>query len=1006
MRLTYAYDRTVKINLRTVNQAALPLVVLHIGKKRDLSITPTRFDPSVQSTEVCDVLMGNLSMIIFPYESVNKVHMFFASERLDTFTSSGDEQLLLIPFFEKTATFSTSLPTTSGSLDCETLTESQVPTPKCPLTDAHSDEPSEPLIEPKDHAGTDCEDNPVEVNGYDDINLEPVNCPAVTGTVKLHYTTPEILKSVINGLKKPALKSWASTCDILHSNNPSMSKKRLCDLLDTSSLHGSVKAITLLTLLVKKLDDPTIRLESTTIGLSLSSSAAQRKKDLVQWYQEKFPGITKIEFYSSAEHTLVGSLPGNGTNEHLVEDKHILATSMDQSTKHQRDHKTGAKRNKKHRSKNKKVLEQTVPISPIAQSSERSLVNVQQNQAKANNIKVQVNTEKCSADLDPSSEILEQEPDTVGCNRENTQATDGASKTSPKTQGVGCNNCQASKNSLQILEESILSLKDELLHQNATTDLILSSHTASDSKLEQFLKRKLAPLEATIQQLRADLNTLRDTANEQNAMLATLAERCTGKASDSIDGEALHQNTEELKSNKRKIERLEIGQENIIAAMRTLSNKVFPTTSSEHNADHSVGDQELNSPDSGKPMSHKFYDTTKNNKNRIETLEIGQEKIIAGLRSLSSRVSSLQTPSPAVYLHSANNSTENATAHTVGDEDPPESWAQIVGDSEREAFTKVNRKNAKNHNPAQGPSGKNTVQQKRTQGSGQHRRNENASGSETANTAISLTTNGTDRPDNTSGRNHRERDITENSNSELSVRENSTSRNSDETRLRDFSHHDNSRRSPTRDKNDNNRYRRHTVLLLHDENFDEFNSERFNRQFHVHCFKTSSYASLTKQSKKLNKTIKRLRPDCIYVHTGMNDFLEKKSGLASNVKELAKHLLDTTKAQICFSALIPSSENTSLNDRIRLVNEETRNYISWLHNHEPEVKDRIFTFNNDKIGDYNSESLNAGLKLSDRGQKKLWIRLREGLKKTLRLPRTSYHDNNRSRRSTNRFSDE
>ena len=152
--------------------------------------------------------------------------------------------------------------------------------------------------------------------------------------------------------------------------------------------------------------------------------------------------------------------------------------------------------------------------------------------------------------------------------------------------------------------------------------------------------------------------------------------------------------------------------------------------------------------------------------------------------------------------------------------------------------------------------------------------------------------------------------------------------------------------------------------------------------------------------------MKKLRPDCIYVHMGINDFLKKKSGIISHVKELAEHLLKTTNARICFSALIPTSDNTSLNDSIKIVNDETRGYVSWLHRNTPDVKDRIFTFYNDKIGDHCTHSTTDGIKLSDRGQKRLWIRLLDGLKKTLRLPRTSYHDDNRRRRSTNRYSNE
>ena len=58
-------------------------------------------------------------------------------------------------------------------------------------------------------------------------------------------------------------------------------------------------------------------------------------------------------------------------------------------------------------------------------------------------------------------------------------------------------------------------------------------------------------------------------------------------------------------------------------------------------------------------------------------------------------------------------------------------------------------------------------------------------------------------------------------------------------------------------------YKRYSVLLIHDDNFKDFDGKQFNRQFHVHTFKADSYADLSKQSKQLNSTIKRLMPDCL-----------------------------------------------------------------------------------------------------------------------------------------------
>ena len=192
--------------------------------------------------------------------------------------------------------------------------------------------------------------------------------------------------------------------------------------------------------------------------------------------------------------------------------------------------------------------------------------------------------------------------------------------------------------------------------------------------------------------------------------------------------------------------------------------------------------------------------------------------------------------------------------------------------------------------------------------------------------------------------------------------------------------------------------------MIHDDNFDDFDGKRFNRQFNVHTFKAGGYADLLKQSEQLNSTIKRLEPECIYVHTGMGDVLRKKSGQVNELKEFADHLLNSTNAQICFSALIPSSNNEDLNKKINAANKDTKNYISRIHEDRPELKDRIFTFTNDSIGALNPYVLGTGFQIKERGQKLLYLRLKDGLRKTMRLPRIGHRP--KVKHSTNRYSNE
>ena len=102
IRIIYNFDRTSRTPLKNANRNDdLPLAILHIGKPRDLSITPLRFNPAVEVTEVCDVCLGNYSTVILPPDSNKHLHCYFSLE--PKATTKSDQQVLLIPFIEHMA---------------------------------------------------------------------------------------------------------------------------------------------------------------------------------------------------------------------------------------------------------------------------------------------------------------------------------------------------------------------------------------------------------------------------------------------------------------------------------------------------------------------------------------------------------------------------------------------------------------------------------------------------------------------------------------------------------------------------------------------------------------------------------------------------------------------------------------------------------------------------------------------------------------------------------------
>jgi hypothetical protein len=101
LRITYAHDKAVRMPLKAVNTAPLPVVALHIGRTRDLSITPKNFVPGVKATDLCDIALGNFSLIVLPHESAGQLHAYFSPEQEKP--DSRGEQILLMPYMEETA---------------------------------------------------------------------------------------------------------------------------------------------------------------------------------------------------------------------------------------------------------------------------------------------------------------------------------------------------------------------------------------------------------------------------------------------------------------------------------------------------------------------------------------------------------------------------------------------------------------------------------------------------------------------------------------------------------------------------------------------------------------------------------------------------------------------------------------------------------------------------------------------------------------------------------------
>ena len=137
-----------------------------------------------------------------------------------------------------------------------------------------------------------------------------------------------------------------------------------------------------------------------------------------------------------------------------------------------------------------------------------------------------------------------------------------------------------------------------------------------------------------------------------------------------------------------------------------------------------------------------------------------------------------------------------------------------------------------------------------------------------------------------------------------------------------------------------------------------------------------------------------MNPNCIYLHLGFQDILKEKS--ISNVlhlyDETATKLLKTTQSQICFSLSIPSSNNMNLIDEINYINRQVIGLVSTIRAKNIESRNRIFTYSNQSVSNHTKHVSGIGNKINERGQNLLWIKLKDGLRKALRLPRDSASD--------------
>ena len=210
------------------------------------------------------------------------------------------------------------------------------------------------------------------------------------------------------------------------------------------------------------------------------------------------------------------------------------------------------------------------------------------------------------------------------------------------------------------------------------------------------------------------------------------------------------------------------------------------------------------------------------------------------------------------------------------------------------------------------------------------------------------------------------------------------------------------------DERQNNRlYQRRKCMIIHDSDISDFHQEKFSNQFDMKCIKASTVEKLSYNFRSLEKTISKENPECIFIHAGMEDLyaLSDDNQILDNYWNLIGNTLDSAliTANLCISLIIPTQGSHKLNRRIKCINDGIIKMVTDLRNDYPELRERLFTYSNNAVSWQNRCGLNGRVHLSDHGVRIMWQRLKDGLKKTLRLPRPTFinHSESNPRQNSN-----
>ena len=177
-------------------------------------------------------------------------------------------------------------------------------------------------------------------------------------------------------------------------------------------------------------------------------------------------------------------------------------------------------------------------------------------------------------------------------------------------------------------------------------------------------------------------------------------------------------------------------------------------------------------------------------------------------------------------------------------------------------------------------------------------------------------------------------------------------------------------------------------LLIHDEFHEGFDETKFSRMYDVKAYKMPLLLTVKKEMRNILSKITETKSDLVFLHTGFKDLWSgnKAGETAEDLKQVLSWLLERSEAQICVSLVIPGDgQYAELDKEVKILNRTITDHITELRKYD-KYKNRVITINNNRLREFMSKCVGpqgTQLVLSSRGKNLLWLRLRDGLNRSL-----------------------